>query len=59
MVEASTSTTKGLLGSGWARSGALVKALLRVSKASVAAGDQDRDLGLPLNRLVSGLVMEL
>ncbi len=59
MVEASTSTMKGLLGSGWLRSGAQVKVFLRTSKASVAAGDQDRDLGLFLNSLVSGLVMEL
>ncbi len=36
-----------------------MKAFLRVSKASVAAGDQDRDLGLSFRRLVRGQVMEL
>ncbi len=36
-----------------------MKASLRVSKASVAAGVQDRDLGLFFRRLVSSLVMKL
>lgn len=39
------STIKGLLGSGWMRRGAEMKAFLRTSKALVAAGDLDRDLG--------------
>lgn len=59
VVEASTSITKGLLRSGWMRSGAEVNAFFSASKASVAAGDQDRDLGLCFSILVSGLVMEL
>ncbi len=41
------------------RIGALVKALLKDEKASSAAGDQDRDLGLSFNKLVSGLEMVL
>ncbi len=36
-----------------------MKAFLRASNASVATGDQDRDLGCFLNRSESGLVMEL
>lgn len=52
VVEESTSTVKGLSGS---------EELVMVSRscwnASVADGDQDRNLGLPFNRLVSGLVM--
>ncbi len=36
-----------------------MKAFLRASKAFVAAGYQDRDLGLSFNRFMSGLVMEL
>ncbi len=59
VVEASTSTTKGSSGLGWIRSGALVKAFLRVLIASVARGFHDRDLALPLSRSVRGLVMVL
>ncbi len=56
VVEASTSTMNGLSGSGCTRIGARVKASFSFSKASSAAGVQDRDLGLLRSRLVSGLV---
>ncbi|XP_048048489.1 NACHT, LRR and PYD domains-containing protein 12-like [Megalobrama amblycephala] len=59
VVEASTSTTKDFSGSGCTRRGAVVKASLRVSKAWVAAGFQDRDLGLLRRRLGSGVEMIL
>lgn len=48
LVEASTSTTIGLLGSDWMRSGADVNASLSRRKACEALGVQDRDLGLAL-----------
>ncbi len=46
-------------GSGYTRSGALVKPCLRELNASSAAGVQDRDLGFPRSRLVRGLEMLL
>lgn len=54
MDEASTSTTKGF-GSGCGRE----LSFFRVLKASVAKGDQDKDLGLPFNRLVRGVTVKL
>ncbi len=59
VVEASTSTMNKLWGSGCTRKGAWVKASFKLSKASMAAGDQDRDLGLLRSRLVRGLVRVL
>ncbi len=59
VVEAFTSMTNALSGSGWTRIGALMKASFKVVKASVADGVQDSDLDLRLRRLVSGLAMEL
>lgn len=55
VVEASTSTAKWM--HWW--SATVLKACFSFSKASVASGDQDRDLGLLWSREVSGLVMEL
>ncbi len=59
VVEASTSTMKDFVGSGCTRIGARVKASFSLSKASLAAGVQDRDLGLFRSRLVRGLVRVL
>lgn len=59
VVDASTSTMNDLWGSGCTRIGAWVKASFKLSKASLAAGDQDRDLDLMWSRLVRGLVRVL
>ncbi len=59
VVEASTSTMKDFVGSGCTRIGTGVKASFSLSKASLAAGVQDRDLGLLRRRLVRGLVRVL
>lgn len=47
---------KDLLGSGWTRNDMLVKASLSRWNVYEADGSQDRDLGMPLRRLVRGLL---
>ncbi len=49
----------GTWGSGCQRIGAVLNAVLRLSKASWALGFQDRDLDFPRSRGVSGAVSRL